>query len=284
MSRAMATSVVPTLRARAVGLFVSGGSSSSSRSVLVHSYGAACTRTSLVPVLQPMSATRKTAETQLQHEHHLQSRSFSFVKVKAQKEKASTLIKLLPFLPGELVALTTSFLRREKNVKNLLQLIYSPAAPNDSEADREEYEKERRIYLSHLRKHEELLAKKKQLLEESTLKAIENLPKDFYEEAIESDNDPHPEGFRKSDVWPKDMLFHQMFRQQIFADMTFPEKKRLQTFQNFMRIRYPHAEVKRNDPERFWIPESQFVSRQRESVRNKNAKMSRSLSPVNQRI
>eukprot|EP00392_Amoebophrya_sp_AT5.2_P014485 g14634.t1 len=214
----------------------------------------------------------------------LRLRHFSFVKVQPSKEKkAGSLIKLLPHLPAELVAVTTSFLRREKNLKNLLSLIYSPAEPGDTDSDRAMYEAERRRYLSHLDRHDARVEERRRALEESTLAAIRALPAELYHEAVASDNDPHPEAEKKSDIWPKEMLFHNMHRKQIFAEMTFLEKKRLQCFQNLMRIRYPHAEAKVRDPEQFWIPESQYVSRQRETARNKNAKMSRTLSPVNLR-
>ncbi|CAD7930065.1 unnamed protein product [Amoebophrya sp. A25] len=214
-----------------------------------------------------------------------QTRSFALLKPKVktlkQKKAAAALIKLLPHMPQELVTLTTSFLRKDKNLKNLLQLVYSPAEPAESEDDRAEYERERRIYLMELQNHREKLQKKRTQLEESILSAIRNLPAEHFDEAILSDNEPHPSGDRKSEILPRSLLFHQMYKGEIFRDMDFHEKKRLQTFQNLMRLRYPHTDTKRADPERFWIPESQFVSRQRESARNKNAKMTRTNSPVN---
>eukprot|EP00435_Cladocopium_sp_Y103_P045368 s1082_g13.t1 len=39
-----------------------------------------------------------------------------------------------------------------------------------------------------------------------------------------------------------------------------------QVFHNLMYVRYPHVDEKQRNPERFWIPENQKVSRQREAA------------------
>eukprot|EP00913_Durusdinium_trenchii_P030711 g28765.t1 len=39
-----------------------------------------------------------------------------------------------------------------------------------------------------------------------------------------------------------------------------------QVFHNLLYVRYPHSSEKQRNPDRFWIPENQKVSRQKEAA------------------
>ncbi|KAL8455908.1 hypothetical protein Emag_000282 [Eimeria magna] len=70
----------------------------------------------------------------------------------------------------------------------------------------------------------------------------------------------------KQQSFPEELAFHQVYRQQIFDSLTPLEKRKLQVFQNLMHIRFPHAELKKREPQLFWISERQAVGRQKEQA------------------
>lgn len=45
-----------------------------------------------------------------------------------------------------------------------------------------------------------------------------------------------------------------------------------QVFHNLMYVRYPHSDEKQRNPDRFWIPENQKISRQKEVALSKRIK------------
>eukprot|EP00933_Yihiella_yeosuensis_P013929 TRINITY_DN12688_c0_g1_i1.p3 TRINITY_DN12688_c0_g1~~TRINITY_DN12688_c0_g1_i1.p3 ORF type:complete len:100 (+),score=23.65 TRINITY_DN12688_c0_g1_i1:417-716(+) len=87
-------------------------------------------------------------------------------------------------------------------------------------------------------------------------KAIQQLPEDLHEEAIAS----------TPQKVPQSLLFHNRYRGEIFQSLTMHEQRRLQTFHNLLYVRYPHSEEKSRNPSRFWVPETQIVSRQKEAA------------------
>merc|ERR1712224_952312 len=95
--------------------------------------------------------------------------------------------------------------------------------------------------------------------DESMWRAIHNLPEDLYDEAIRSKPKPVPESH----------LFHVRYGNEIFARLHDEERNRLQVYQNLMHVRYPHVEEKARNPQRFWIPENQVISRQKEAAMQK---------------
>mmetsp|Transcript_67416 Transcript_67416/g.161713 ORF Transcript_67416/g.161713 Transcript_67416/m.161713 type:complete len:209 (+) Transcript_67416:54-680(+) len=179
-------------------------------------------------------------------------------KVKKQQPKSvqQHQAKLVPYLPAEVVKDTTNFFNNERRFKALLELVFSPLEPKDTEEDREEYEvakaefdtlaeRARLAYEAHEKKAMERM-----------WKAVHQLPEDLYDEAVQSRPEPVPES----------LLFHERHRDTIFNGLDDMELRRLQCYQNLMYIRYPHLEERRLHPERFLIPESQVVSRQKEAA------------------
>ena len=76
-------------------------------------------------------------------------RSFALVQKKVQKKaKPAGEIKLLPFVPTELVKETMSFFGDARKCKAMLELTFSPQEPADTATDRNEYEAERRKWVN----------------------------------------------------------------------------------------------------------------------------------------
>ncbi|PFH36719.1 hypothetical protein BESB_049110 [Besnoitia besnoiti] len=228
------------------------------------------------------------------------------------------LTRYLPFVPSTLVHETTSFLHDASKLRSLLSLIFSPCKPEATAADH---------HTDFYRRHESAAAA-------SMWQAIEALPADLYEEAIQSVtfappyvNEPPPpdpqdirtfpgkddagngggtrgastgrsgataaaraanaagasEGedgsaqaaekdfFVERFAFPRALMFHEMYGQQIFQSLTQLERRKLQVFMNLMHVRYPHAELKRDKPALFWLPERQVLSRQREGAYKRKA-------------
>lgn len=70
----------------------------------------------------------------------------------------------------------------------------------------------------------------------------------------------------KQQKFPEELAFHHVYRQQIFASLTETERHKLQVFQNLIHIRFPHSQLKKRQPELFWISERQAVGRQKEQA------------------
>ncbi|CBZ54380.1 conserved hypothetical protein [Neospora caninum Liverpool] len=74
-------------------------------------------------------------------------------------------------------------------------------------------------------------------------------------------------------AFPRALMFHEMYGKQLFQSLSPLERRKLQVFMNLMHVRYPHAELKRDKPGLFWLPERQVLSRQREGAhKRKGAK------------
>mmetsp|Transcript_84158 Transcript_84158/g.250783 ORF Transcript_84158/g.250783 Transcript_84158/m.250783 type:complete len:209 (+) Transcript_84158:112-738(+) len=178
-------------------------------------------------------------------------------KKQLQKKTAGTPeVRMVPYIPQELTKETRQFFQNQPRFKGLLDLVFSPLNPQDTEDDRLEYEEARvefrmlaerahQVYLSHERRASDRM-----------WRAVQQLPEDLYQEAVASKPAPVPQA----------LLFHERHRSEIFRGLGDAEMRRLQVFQNLMHVRYPHAEEKKRNPERFLIPENQVVSRQKEAA------------------
>eukprot|EP00386_Alphamonas_edax_P005801 GDKI01018934.1.p1 GENE.GDKI01018934.1~~GDKI01018934.1.p1 ORF type:complete len:236 (-),score=10.35 GDKI01018934.1:218-925(-) len=184
---------------------------------------------------------------------------------KQSKQVEVTEIRLVPYLPPELVKETVSFFSAKPKLKGLLDLLFSPIAPTDTETERLEYQRRWEAYDEVKQRVEARYRAQEERLQASTLDAIQNLPEDLHNEAIQ--NEPVPP--------PKKLLFNEMYREQIFKhELTERELVKLQVFQNLMYVRFPHTETKRREPEKFWLPESQAMSRQKmAALRGKQKKL-----------
>ncbi|OEH74247.1 hypothetical protein cyc_01916 [Cyclospora cayetanensis] len=72
--------------------------------------------------------------------------------------------------------------------------------------------------------------------------------------------------------FPEALAFHQMYRQQLMEGLTATEKHKLQVFQNLIHLRFPHADLKKRQPELFWISERHAIGRQKEQALKKKKK------------
>jgi len=177
-------------------------------------------------------------------------------KVQQKKTAVAPVVKLVPHLPMELTKETRDFFKNQPRLKALLELVFSPMNPTDTEDDRREYEEanaEFQMYTEHARRTYEAHETR---ANGQMWRAIQQLPEDLYEEAIAS----------KPEAVPDQLLFHTRHRDQIFGGLHMEERRRLQCYYNLMYLRYPHSEEKRRNPARFWIPENQVVSRQKEAA------------------
>eukprot|EP00929_Paragymnodinium_shiwhaense_P047119 TRINITY_DN23905_c0_g1_i1.p1 TRINITY_DN23905_c0_g1~~TRINITY_DN23905_c0_g1_i1.p1 ORF type:complete len:210 (-),score=52.57 TRINITY_DN23905_c0_g1_i1:164-793(-) len=175
-----------------------------------------------------------------------------------QQKKAGEAVehKMVPYLPPELVKETKHFFEETPKMKALLELVFSPLDPKETEDDRLEYEeakaefdrltaRARAIYEAHERQANERI-----------WKAVRQLPEDLHDEAIAS----------KPEKVPNQLLFHNRYGREIFDSLHDDERRKLQAYHNLMYVRYPHVEEKARNPQRFLIPENQVVSRQKEAA------------------
>lgn len=190
----------------------------------------------------------------------LPQRALAQTKKKAKKQQKKTApapeIKLVPYIPPELVKETREFFHNQPRFKALLELVFSPTDPKDTEADRLEYEKAHSEFEQLADKARRVYQAHEDRARERMWKAIRQLPEDLHNEAIAS----------KPDKVPHALLFHARHRDEIFRSLHDEERRRLQCFHNLMHVRFPHTDEKRRNPQRFWIPENQVISRQKEAA------------------
>ncbi|KAF4658578.1 hypothetical protein FOZ61_005520 [Perkinsus olseni] len=164
--------------------------------------------------------------------------------------------ELVPYIPREYVRVTTRFFSNPEQIEALMNFIFSPLKPEDTESDRKEYEEELGRFQDMQRKYTEGFRKHEEEAERLAHAAIAQLPADLYDEAIKSE----PEAL------PRELKLHVMYYNQFRQDLTELEQVKLQLFHNLMYIRYPHYEHKRRSPEKFWVPENRIMSRQQEAA------------------
>jgi len=176
---------------------------------------------------------------------------------KAQKKTAAAPeIKLVPHIPLELVKETREFFRNETRFKALLQLVFSPLDPKENEQDRLELETAQADYENLAAKARSVYEMREKRANERMWRAIHQLPDDLYDEAVAS----------RPEKVPETLLFHERYRSEIFNNLNAEELRKLQCFQNLMYLRFPHAQAKQKNPQQFWVPENQVVSRQKEAA------------------
>mmetsp|Transcript_10367 Transcript_10367/g.22853 ORF Transcript_10367/g.22853 Transcript_10367/m.22853 type:complete len:214 (+) Transcript_10367:203-844(+) len=181
-------------------------------------------------------------------------------KKKAKKMKKTAVaqqdIPLAPYIPPELSKETRHFFNNQNRFKALLDLVFSPVDPQDTEEDRRKYEEAKMEFDAMQAKMQSIYEAHERRAEARMWKAIHQLPEDLYEEAVRS----------KPDHVPEPLLFHQRHHKEIFDSLNEDEKRKLQVYQNLMYVRYPHAAEKARNRDRFFIPENQIVSRQKEAA------------------
>mmetsp|Transcript_76934 Transcript_76934/g.120243 ORF Transcript_76934/g.120243 Transcript_76934/m.120243 type:complete len:211 (-) Transcript_76934:40-672(-) len=181
-------------------------------------------------------------------------------KKKAKKQQKKTAVaqevKMVPFIPPELTKETQQFFRNQPRLKALLELVFSPREPQETEDDMLEYEEARAEFETVSARARGIYEAHEARAERKMWRAVQQLPEDLHNEAIAS----------KPDKIPEALLFHQRHRVEIFNGLHDLEKRHLQCFQNLLHVRYPHSDEKKRNPHRFLIPENQVVSRQKEAA------------------
>jgi len=181
-------------------------------------------------------------------------------KGKKQMKKTGTSgptdVPLAPYLPPELTKETREFFTNQPRLKALLEMVFSPVNPKDTEADRLEYEEAKAEFDALATKARVVYEEHERRANERMWRAIQQLPADLHDEAIAS----------KPEKVPEPLLFHVRYGNEVFRGLNNEERRKLQVFHNLMYVRYPHAEEKARNPQRFWIPENQVISRQKEAA------------------
>jgi len=151
-----------------------------------------------------------------------------------------------------LVKETLEFFKDESKVSALLDLIFSPLDPRETDTDRDEYQRRWELFEEEREVDEERYKSHEERANVLMFEAIRSLPEDLYDEAISPESVPLAESLQ----------FHWRYRNQILRDLADRDKKKLQVFRNLMHIRFPHSDAKARNPGLFWISESKAKSRQ----------------------
>eukprot|EP01066_Platyproteum_vivax_P004371 Platyproteum_vivax@DN15601_c0_g1_i1.p1 len=163
--------------------------------------------------------------------------------------------RMVPYIPNDVIHDIVPFFASDINLRSLLTLVYSPAESMLTTDDKREYELERQRFESAKLEDERKQRIQEQVAERKMFEAIENLPADYYYEAIASEIVPIPH----------DLKFHTMYQSQIRPErLCYWEMRLLQTYYNLMHLRYPFWEHKKMKPELYWLAETHAVSRQRQ--------------------
>mmetsp|Transcript_43681 Transcript_43681/g.81444 ORF Transcript_43681/g.81444 Transcript_43681/m.81444 type:complete len:176 (+) Transcript_43681:229-756(+) len=163
---------------------------------------------------------------------------------------------MVPFIPPELTKETREFFQNQSRFKALLELVFSPREPQETDEDRVEFENAKAEYDTLRERAARIYQAHEERAERRMWRAVQQLPEDLYDEAVAS----------KPEQVPDQLLFHNRYRREIFRNLSEYEQKKLQVFHNLMYVRYPHTDEKRRNPSRFWIPENQVISRQKEAA------------------
>eukprot|EP00439_Symbiodinium_sp_Y106_P076554 s729_g15.t1 len=173
-----------------------------------------------------------------------------------KKQNAPVEVPLAHSIPYELTKETREFFQNQNRFKALLELVFSPREPEETTEDQVEFEDARAEFNTMCERALHLYKAHEARAEQRMWRALQQLPEDLYSEAVAS----------KPERVPEELLFHNRYRKEIFGSLSDHEQRKLQVFHNLMYVRYPHADEKRRNPERFWMPENQIVSRQREAA------------------
>mmetsp|Transcript_96399 Transcript_96399/g.171359 ORF Transcript_96399/g.171359 Transcript_96399/m.171359 type:complete len:210 (+) Transcript_96399:11-640(+) len=173
-----------------------------------------------------------------------------------RKQAAPQEVRLAPSIPPELTKESRQFFQNQGRFKALLELVFSPRDAKDTKEDQAEYEEKKAEFDTLCERSRRIYEVHEQRASHRMWRAMQQLPEDLYEEAVAS----------KPEKVPEALLFHNRYRSEIFRSLTDHEQRRLQAFHNLMYVRYPHSEEKQRNPDRFWIPENQIVSRQKEAA------------------
>jgi len=173
--------------------------------------------------------------------------------------------KLIHFVPKEYAADTIEFFRNSAKVKALAELIFTPSDPKDTPETRAEFESAVNAYKENLKASKLRYAAHEKRAEELCFAAIRELPPHLYKEAVLIDTTPFPRG----------LMFHARYNNQLFSSLSPEELIQLQTFENMSHTRFPHSEMKKRNPNLFLVAPDTLPSRQKE-VALRNAANARS--------
>lgn len=170
----------------------------------------------------------------------------------------------IPHIPASLAKPTVAFFGHKHRLKALLDIIFSPRTPQDTQEDRDEYQKRWEAYHSRRKNDEQRYSNHERKSNFRMMNAIRNLPADLYEEAIQSESVPLPSALQ----------YHTMYRTQLLQS-EYTNVRRLellQIFQNLSKTRFPHIHIKRRNPNIFWLPQSKALTRQKEASAKRKTK------------
>jgi len=177
-------------------------------------------------------------------------------------------MRMVPYVPKDLSKETRDTFEAkemEPRRKALIQLVFAPSSNVNTEevrdtaesrgqfdCERQQFVREQMVRIDTYTKHEERA-------QEYMARAVRNLPAELYEEAISSE----PQQL------PKELQFHELYRNQWFNALSDEEKRELQCYQNLMHVRYPHSAIKKSSPHLFWINENNMMNRSKEAAMKK---------------
>ncbi|BAM40693.1 conserved hypothetical protein [Theileria orientalis strain Shintoku] len=180
----------------------------------------------------------------------------SKAKPKVKQQEVVGVTRYYPYIPPNLVVDTVNTLKDRESLSEILDLIYSPLSPLDTEEDRKLYQKTYEAYRIYKNKLKEKLRERELYIQSQMHEAIENLPENLYDEAVKSESEPIPE----------ELTFQKAYREQLINEhLSDYEIEKLDTFRMLMYLRYPHTEAKIKNPGLFWLEEKKMISRQKQA-------------------
>lgn len=174
--------------------------------------------------------------------------------VEDREQSNSNEIRYLPYIPPAYVADTVSFFKDKNKLNNLLSLLFSPSNSSDTYEDRLEYQKRFERY-QYLKNKEELKYEKHiERMNENIFRAIQNLPKELYDESIK-------EG---EFIDNKEIQFGLKYEKFLVQNLNSYKKKLLHVYKILLYLRYPFYMIKKKNPLLFYISEGKAISRQKQ--------------------
>ncbi|CAK9108654.1 unnamed protein product [Durusdinium trenchii] len=153
-----------------------------------------------------------------------------------KKQRAPVPVKLVPNIPFELTKETREFFQNQTRFKALLDLVFSPREPKESEEDQAEYEETKAEFDTLCERANLIYKVHEERAEQRMWRAIQQLPEDLYNEAVAS----------KPEKVPEELLFHNRYSGEIFRSLSEFEQRKLQVFHNLLYVRYPHSSEKQS--------------------------------------
>ncbi|EKX73451.1 conserved hypothetical protein [Theileria equi strain WA] len=182
-------------------------------------------------------------------------------KVVKHKNKPKTQEKVgvtryLPYLPPGLVVDTVKSLKERESLSEILDLIFSPLKPTDTQEERVLYQNVYSSYKAYKQKIADKYLERQLFVEKEIFEAIQNLPENLYDEAVQSETEPIPE----------ELTYQRAYRDQLInSELSDFEVDKLDAYRMLMYLRFPHLDIKKRSPGMFWIEEKKAISRQKQA-------------------